>query len=127
VGLPLALTFADAGLQTVIYDTNRETVAKIRRGVIPFAEDGARELLRRALDPGGERGFRADERVPFPRPRHRDAGRQVPEPELRQRWIPLANARQRAEPARPRVERRDIRGKRPESERYVPPDRPGDK
>jgi UDP-N-acetyl-D-mannosaminuronic acid dehydrogenase len=50
VGLPLALTFADAGLRTVIYDTNRETVAKIRRGVMPFAEDGARELLRRALD-----------------------------------------------------------------------------
>jgi UDP-N-acetyl-D-mannosaminuronic acid dehydrogenase len=50
VGLPLALTFADAGLRTVIYDTNRETVAKIRRGVMPFAEDGARELLQRALD-----------------------------------------------------------------------------
>jgi UDP-N-acetyl-D-mannosaminuronic acid dehydrogenase len=50
VGLPLALTFADAGLRTVIYDTNRGTVAKIRRGVMPFAEDGARELLRRALD-----------------------------------------------------------------------------
>lgn len=50
MGLPLALTFADAGLRTVIYDTNRETVAKIRRGVMPFAEDGATELLRSALD-----------------------------------------------------------------------------
>ncbi len=50
VGLPLALTFADSGLKTVIYDTNRETVGKIRRGVMPFAEEGAQELLGRALD-----------------------------------------------------------------------------
>lgn len=52
VGLPLALTFAEAGLRTVIYDINREVVAKIRRGVMPFAEEGAQELLRRALDRG---------------------------------------------------------------------------
>ena len=52
VGLPLALTFADAGLRTVIYDTNRDTVEKIRSGVMPFAEEGAQELLRRALDRG---------------------------------------------------------------------------
>jgi len=50
VGLPLALTFAEAGLRTVIYDTNRDTVEKIRSGIMPFAEEGAPELLRRALD-----------------------------------------------------------------------------
>src|SRR6266545_2473806 len=50
VGLPLALTFADAGLRTVIYDTNRDTVEKIRSGAMPFAEEGAQELLRGALD-----------------------------------------------------------------------------
>jgi UDP-N-acetyl-D-mannosaminuronic acid dehydrogenase len=50
VGLPLALTFADAGLRTVIYDTNRNTVAKIRSGVMPFAEEGAQELLARGLE-----------------------------------------------------------------------------
>ena len=50
VGLPLALTFADSGLRTVIYDTNRETAAKIRGGVMPFTEEGGRELLRRVLD-----------------------------------------------------------------------------
>jgi UDP-N-acetyl-D-mannosaminuronic acid dehydrogenase len=50
VGLPLALTFAGAGLRTVIYDTNRDTVEKIRGGVMPFAEEGAQELLRRVLD-----------------------------------------------------------------------------
>jgi UDP-N-acetyl-D-mannosaminuronic acid dehydrogenase len=52
VGLPLALTFADCGLKTVIYDTNAGTVAKIRRGEMPFAEEGADDLLRKVL-PGG--------------------------------------------------------------------------
>jgi len=52
VGLPLALTFADTGLRTVIYDTNRETVVKIRRGVMPFAEEGAQELLASVLARG---------------------------------------------------------------------------
>ena len=52
VGLPLALTFAEAGLRTVIYDINPDTATKIRRGSMPFAEEGAPELLRRALDRG---------------------------------------------------------------------------
>ena len=50
VGLPLALTFADAGLRTVIYDTNADTVARIRRGVMPFAEEGGQEVLGRVLE-----------------------------------------------------------------------------
>ncbi len=52
VGLPLALTFAGCGLRTVIYDTNRETVAKIRRGIMPFAEAGAEDLLHATLSRG---------------------------------------------------------------------------
>src|SRR3982751_5205623 len=32
VGLPLAMTFADCGLKTVIYDINAETIDSIRRG-----------------------------------------------------------------------------------------------
>ncbi|MGA2584313.1 MAG: nucleotide sugar dehydrogenase [Tepidisphaeraceae bacterium] len=52
VGLPLALTFADAGLKTVIYDINREVVEKIRKGVMPFAEEGAEELLAKGLKSG---------------------------------------------------------------------------
>jgi len=52
VGLPLALTFAGVGYRTVIYDINRDVVAKIRSGVMPFAEEGAQEFLRRALDRG---------------------------------------------------------------------------
>lgn len=53
VGLPLALTFADCGLKTVIYDVNRETVRTIRQGKMPFMEEGGEEMLRRALDRGG--------------------------------------------------------------------------
>lgn len=52
VGLPLALTFADSGLKTVIYDTDANTVARIRRGEMPFAETGARELLPKVLAGG---------------------------------------------------------------------------
>ena len=52
VGLPLALTFAGSGLKTLIYDTNARTVEAIRRGVMPFSEDGAPELLRKVLDQG---------------------------------------------------------------------------
>src|SRR5512135_631128 len=52
VGLPLALTFADTGLRTVIYDTNAATVGKIRRGEMPFAEEGAPELLRKCIAGG---------------------------------------------------------------------------
>jgi UDP-N-acetyl-D-mannosaminuronic acid dehydrogenase len=52
VGLPLALTFAESGLKTVVYDTNARTVETIRRGEMPFAEDGAPELLGRVLAGG---------------------------------------------------------------------------
>ncbi len=52
VGLPLAMTFAESGFRTVIYDTNAQTVEAIRRGEMPFAEDGAPELLRKVLDGG---------------------------------------------------------------------------
>lgn len=52
VGLPLALTFADCGLRTVIYDTNQETVRQIREGRMPFAEEGAQEVLQRVLANG---------------------------------------------------------------------------
>jgi UDP-N-acetyl-D-mannosaminuronic acid dehydrogenase len=47
VGLPLALTFANAGLRTVIYDTNRPVLEKIAAGEMPFMETGGDELLRR--------------------------------------------------------------------------------
>lgn len=52
VGLPFALICADSGLRTVIYDVDREKVRQIRSGVMPFAEEGAEEVLRRVLPTG---------------------------------------------------------------------------
>jgi len=52
VGLPLAMTFADCGLSTVIYDINTQTVQQIRRGEMPFAEEGGPEMLRKVLAGG---------------------------------------------------------------------------
>ncbi len=52
VGLPLALMFADCGLKTAIYDVNRQTVEKIRSGVMPFAEENADALLTKVLREG---------------------------------------------------------------------------
>lgn len=52
VGLPLALTFADCGLSTVIYDIDIRAVESIRAGRMPFREEGAEEILRRALSSG---------------------------------------------------------------------------
>lgn len=52
VGLPLALTFADCGLATVIYDINRRVVEMIRSGRMPFKEEGADGMLARALESG---------------------------------------------------------------------------
>jgi UDP-N-acetyl-D-mannosaminuronic acid dehydrogenase len=49
VGLPLALSFADCGLRTVIYDINGKVVETIRAGRMPFTEEGGPELLASAL------------------------------------------------------------------------------
>ena len=49
VGLPLSLTFADAGLRVGIYDTNQATLDRIAAGDMPFLEAGADELLRKVL------------------------------------------------------------------------------
>jgi UDP-N-acetyl-D-mannosaminuronic acid dehydrogenase len=49
VGLPLALTFADLGLRTVIVDIDRPAVESVRAGVMPFSEHGARDMLERVL------------------------------------------------------------------------------
>ena len=52
VGLPFALICADSGLRTVIYDVDRRKVEQIRSGAMPFFEEGAEEMLRRALGSG---------------------------------------------------------------------------
>ncbi|MET0595742.1 MAG: nucleotide sugar dehydrogenase [Polyangiaceae bacterium] len=52
VGLPLAISFAVAGHQVCIYDINDAAIEKVRRGVMPFREEGAEELLKTALASG---------------------------------------------------------------------------
>jgi UDP-N-acetyl-D-mannosaminuronic acid dehydrogenase len=52
VGLPLALAFADRGLRTVAYDINDVVVKHVMTGAMPFREDGAAEMLERALAAG---------------------------------------------------------------------------
>ncbi|MFN2463707.1 MAG: nucleotide sugar dehydrogenase [Candidatus Dormibacteria bacterium] len=52
VGLPLALSFADAGARVGIYDTDEAKVELVRSGRMPFMEHGAKELLRRVLPTG---------------------------------------------------------------------------
>ena len=49
VGLPLGLAFADRGLQVALFDVNAEAVQQVARGVMPFTEEGADEVLRRVL------------------------------------------------------------------------------
>jgi UDP-N-acetyl-D-mannosaminuronic acid dehydrogenase len=52
VGLPLSLVLADSGFRTVIYDIRRDAVEMVRRGVMPFQEAGAAEVLKRVIAAG---------------------------------------------------------------------------
>src|SRR3954452_1485489 len=47
VGLPLALTFADAGLRVLGVDRDAERLEALRAGRMPFKEPGTDELLAR--------------------------------------------------------------------------------
>ena len=49
VGLPLALAFADRGLQVGVYDIDPRAVARVGSGEMPFDEPGAPEVLARVL------------------------------------------------------------------------------
>ena len=49
VGLPLALVLADSGFKVVSLDISAETVSTINSGRMPFAEEGAQELLLNSL------------------------------------------------------------------------------
>jgi UDP-N-acetyl-D-mannosaminuronic acid dehydrogenase len=49
VGLPLALSFAEAGCRVGIYDIDLEKIERIEKGEMPFMEQGARELLSQLL------------------------------------------------------------------------------
>ena len=52
VGLPLSLVFARSGMRVGIYDTNLATIERIRRGEMPFMENGADALLAEVLPTG---------------------------------------------------------------------------
>ncbi len=63
VGLPLAMTFADCGLKTLIYDINAETVSRIRGGEMPFQEHGGPEVLERVLRRGTLEAYDSPEKL----------------------------------------------------------------
>ena len=52
VGLPLALSLADAGYRVGINDVDQEKIELVRAGIVPFRETGAEELLARLLPTG---------------------------------------------------------------------------
>jgi UDP-N-acetyl-D-mannosaminuronic acid dehydrogenase len=52
VGLPLALSFADRGLQVLGVDHDQTVLASIRAGRMPFDETGTQELLDRVIASG---------------------------------------------------------------------------
>jgi UDP-N-acetyl-D-mannosaminuronic acid dehydrogenase len=49
VGLPLALVLADSGFQAVSLDIQKEVVDTINSGKMPFAEEGAEDILTKSL------------------------------------------------------------------------------
>ncbi len=49
VGIPLVLAFADAGFTVNVNDPNKDTLAMLRAGKLPFIEYGAAPLLTKAL------------------------------------------------------------------------------
>jgi UDP-N-acetyl-D-mannosaminuronic acid dehydrogenase len=53
VGLPLALSFADRGLDTIGIDKDVERLEAVRAGVMPFQERGTQELLESVIGKGG--------------------------------------------------------------------------
>jgi UDP-N-acetyl-D-mannosaminuronic acid dehydrogenase len=52
VGLPLALSFAAAGMRVGIYDVDVAKMERVRRGEMPFRETGADQLLCELLPTG---------------------------------------------------------------------------
>jgi UDP-N-acetyl-D-mannosaminuronic acid dehydrogenase len=49
-GLPLAISFADAGKRVVVYDIDTLTLQRVAQGEMPFLENGAEQVLRTVLD-----------------------------------------------------------------------------
>ncbi len=49
VGLPLGVTFANAGLKTALLDVNEKAIKMINKGIFPFKENGGPKFLKRAI------------------------------------------------------------------------------
>ncbi|MBU1031639.1 nucleotide sugar dehydrogenase [Patescibacteria group bacterium] len=52
IGLPLGIAFAEKGLKVCLYDINKETGEKVKKGQMPFIEYGAQEILEKVLKEG---------------------------------------------------------------------------
>lgn len=50
VGLPLGLVLADRGFDVTLLDINANAVGLINKGIIPFQEEGAEELLKKEIN-----------------------------------------------------------------------------
>lgn len=50
VGLPLGLVLASRGFEVTLLDINKNAVSLINRGIIPFQEEGAEELLKKEIN-----------------------------------------------------------------------------
>lgn len=50
MGLPLAIAFANKGLNVLIYDLDRNRMETVRNGVMPFLEEGCEEKLGRVIN-----------------------------------------------------------------------------
>ena len=52
VGLPLAIAFAQSGIQCIAFDIDERVVAKVNNFEMPFREEGADQELRNAVESG---------------------------------------------------------------------------
>jgi UDP-N-acetyl-D-mannosaminuronic acid dehydrogenase len=50
VGLPLAIAFANKGLNVIIYDLDKNRIDKVKGGIMPFNETGCQEKLSRTIN-----------------------------------------------------------------------------
>ena len=55
VGLPLAISFAEAGLKVLGVDRDPDHVDRVNAGILPFIEEGAEEPLKRVINSGNLR------------------------------------------------------------------------
>ena len=49
VGLPLGISLADSGKKVVLYDISQAAKDCVSKGIMPFLEEGAEEILKRVL------------------------------------------------------------------------------